>query len=242
MKFDAITYTLTQSKIITLKILSIIPARSGSKGIPRKNLVFLNKIPLLEYTINASINSKFISKTVLSTDDNEIQNFGKKFPIDVIERPEKLATDDAPLDKTIAHVLNNLKDSEKFIPDVIVLLQNTSPLRTSKHIDEALELYFAKNFDSLLSVYSSHKFIWNQLDDVAEPVNYDPSNRPNRQDIMNVFIENGAIYVTNYKSFQKTYCRISGRIGLYIMPEELSLEIDSSYDLFLAEQLLNKKE
>lgn len=242
MKFVSITYTLTKSRIITLKILSIIPARGGSKGIPRKNLVLLNKVPLLEYTVNASINSKFISKTVISTNDNEIQNFAKKFPIDIIERPEKLATDGAPLDKTIEYVLNKLKDSEKFIPDVIVLLQITSPLRTSKHIDEALELYFTKNFDSLLSVYPSHKFIWNQLDDVAEPVNYDPSNRPNRQDITNEFIENGAIYITNYESFQKKHCRISGRIVLYIMPEELSLEIDSSYDLFLAEQLLNKKE
>lgn len=224
------------------RIVAIIPARGGSKGIHKKNLVLLNKIPLLEYTITASINSKFISKTILSTDDDEIQNFGKKFPIDVIKRPEKLATDDSPLDKTIEYVLNNLKGSEEFIPDVIVLLQNTSPLRTSKHIDEALDLYFIKNFDSLLSVYSSHKFIWNQLDNTAEPINYDPSNRPNRQDITNEFIENGAIYITSYESFQKTHCRISGRIGLYIMPEELSLEIDSSYDLFLAEQLLNKKE
>lgn len=223
-----------------MKILSIIPARGGSKGIHKKNLVLLNKIPLLEYTINASINSKFISKTILSTDDDEIQNFAKKFPIDIIKRPKELATDNAPLEKTIEHVLNNLKDSE-FIPDVIVLLQNTSPLRTSKHIDESLELYLTKKYDSILSGYPSHKFIWKKLNDVVKPMNYNPSNRPNRQDITNEFIENGAIYITNYKSFQKTHCRISGRIGLYIMLEELSLDIDSLSDLFLAEQLLHKK-
>lgn len=228
--------------IITLKVLSIIPARGGSKGIPKKNLVMLNNIPLLEYTIKASLNSKSISKTVLSTDDFEIQNFSKNFSINVIERPKDLATDDAPLDKTIENVLINLQNSENFIPDVIVLLQNTSPLRTSQHIDEALDLYFSKNYDSLLSVFPSHKFIWNRLNDTSKSLNYEPTNRPNRQEITNNFIENGAIYITNYNSFKKTQCRISGKIGLYLMPEEKSLEIDSPYDLFLAEQLLNKKE
>lgn len=224
-----------------MKIISIIPARGGSKGIPKKNLVSLNNIPLLEYTITASTNSKLISKTILSTDNSEIKDYGKKFPIMVMKRPKELATDDAPLDKTIEYVLESLKDSEKFIPDIIVLLQNTSPLRTSKHIDDAIHLYISEKFDSLLSVYPSHKFIWNRLDDGAKSINYEPSKRPNRQDISNEFIENGAIYITNYESFQKSHCRISGKIGLYIMPEELSLEIDSSYDLFLAEQLLNKE-
>jgi len=226
-----------------LKIISIIPARGGSKGIPKKNLIPLNKIPLLEYTITASTNSKLISKTILSSDNLEIQDFGKKYPIMVMKRPKELATDDAPLDKTIEYVLDYLKNSEKFIPDIIVLLQNTSPLRTSKHIDDAINLHISKKYDSLLSVYSSHKFIWNQLDDdSAKSINYEPTKRPNRQDITNEFIENGAIYITNYESFQKSHCRISGRIGLYIMPEEISLEIDSTNDLFLAEQLLKKKE
>lgn len=223
-----------------MKILSIIPARGGSKGIPRKNLILLNKKPLLDYSINASTNSKYISKTVLSTDDDEIEVYGKKFPITIIKRPKNLASDDAPLDSTITHVLDHLKDTEDFIPDVIILLQNTSPLRTSKHIDNALELFFKKNHDSFLSVYSSHKFIWHQLDDVVTPVNYDPLKRPNRQDFSNEFIENGAIYITKYDSFQKTHCRISGKIGHYLMPENLSLEIDTEYDIFLAEHLLNK--
>jgi CMP-N,N'-diacetyllegionaminic acid synthase len=225
-----------------LKILSIIPARGGSKSVPRKNLILLNKKPLLDFSITASINSKLISKTVLSTDDDEIKDYGKKFSINIIRRPKNLATDDAPLDTTITHVLDFLKETENFIPDVIVLLQNTSPLRTSNHIDEALELFFKKNYDSLLSVYSSHKFIWHQLDDEVTPVNYDPMHRPNRQDFTNEFIENGAIYITKYDSFQKTHCRISGKIGYYLMPENLSFEIDSKYDIFLAEQQLNNRE
>ena len=225
----------------TLKILSIIPARGGSKGIPGKNLTLLNDKPLLEYSISASIYSKYISKTILSTDDKQIEKFGKKFPIDIIERPKTLATDEAPLDKTIEHTLDYLKETEEFIPNVIVLLQNTSPLRTTEHIDDALELFFSKDYDSLLSVYKSHKFIWKLSKDIAKPQNYDPANRPNRQDFEEEFIENGAIYITKYNSFKKTHCRVSDKIGLYVMPEEASLEIDSPDDLFLAEQLLNKK-
>jgi len=200
----------------------------------------LNGKPLLDYSVDASLKSKFISRTVVSSDHPKILKRADKLGAKIIKRPKQLATDSSQIEPVMEFCLNHLKIKEDFIPDVIILLQNTSPLCTSKHIDEALELFFKKKYDSLLSVYLSHKFIWNQSNDVITPVNYDPLNRPNRQNFINEFIENGAIYITKYESFQKTHCRISGKIGLYLMPEELSLEIDSQYDLFLVEQLLNK--
>ena len=225
-----------------MKVLSIIPARGGSKGIPMKNLKLLNGKQLLDYSVNASLKSKFISRTIVSSDHSKILKRATKLGAEIIKRPKQLATDSSQIEPVIEFCLNHLKIKEDFIPDVIILLQNTSPLRTSKHIDEALELFFKKKYDSLLSVYSSHKFIWNQSKGKILPINYNPENRPNRQDFTNEFIENGAIYVTKYNSFQKTNCRISGKIGSYLMPEEASLEVDSKYDLFLVEQLMKKKE
>ena len=123
-----------------MKVLSIIPARGGSKGIPLKNLVLLNQKPLLYYTVIASLKSKIINKTVVSTDNKKIGKVALKLGAEVVYRPKKLATDTTALEPVIEHVLNYLNRHQNYTPDIIVILQNTSPLRTAKHIDEALTL------------------------------------------------------------------------------------------------------
>jgi len=223
-----------------LEILSIIPARGGSKGIPMKNLVKLKHKPLLYYSIKASLNLKHIAKTVVTTDNERIARYAKKLSAQVVIRPKRLANDKARLEPTIEHTLDFLKKNENYIPNVVLLLQNTSPLRTSKHIDDAIRLFITKKFDSVFSAYPSHYFLWKLKNKKAHPVNYNPFKRPNRQEIITEFVENGAIYITKYDSFKKSRCRISGKIGIYPMPPELSLEVDTKDDLEIIKSIMNR--
>jgi CMP-N,N'-diacetyllegionaminic acid synthase len=220
-----------------LKILSIIPARGGSKGIPLKNLIRLRGKSLLYYTVSASINSK-INRTIVTTDDKKIASYAKKYGADVIMRPKSLASDSSQIEPAMIHVLDILKKNEGYVPDIIILLQNTSPLRTSKHIDRAIHLLKTKKSDSVFSGFLSHYLFWKLFQNKYIPINYDPKKRPNRQNMKNFVIENGAIFITKYLSFQKSKCRISGNIDVYIMPEESSIQIDRKSDLFMAEQIL----
>ena len=121
-----------------MEILSIIPARGGSKGIPLKNIIKINKKPLLYYTINASLKSKLVTRTIVSTDHEKISKIAKSLGAEVIKRPKKLANDHIALEPSISQILDHLKKTENYKPDIILILQNTSPLRNSKHVDEAL--------------------------------------------------------------------------------------------------------
>lgn len=224
-----------------MKIISIIPVRGGSKEILNKNLVPLNEKPLLYYTVSASKNSKLIDRTIVSTDNEKIMNLAKKHGAEVIKRPKKLSDDKAQLELVMEHVIKVLKRNKNYFPDILVLLQNTSPLRTATHIDEALDFFFTKKYDSLLSGFKSHRFFWKMKADRVFPFNYNPKKRSRRQEISNQFIENGAIYITKLSSFKKSKCRISGKIGLYVMPEEISIEIDSKFELSLANLILKNQ-
>ena len=222
-----------------MNILSIIPARGGSKGIPLKNLKLLNKKPLIDYTVTASLKSKFITRTIVSSDHLKIQKRAQKLGAQVIKRPKYLSLDSSHIESVIEHCLNHLKLKENYRPDLIILLQNTSPLRTKKHIDDALKIFLNSKYDSMLSGYVSHNFIWRIKNNNAIPLNYNPEKRPNRQEFNNQFIENGAIYITKFSSFQKSKCRISGKIGFYEMPKELSIDIDTKSDLLEASKIKN---
>ena len=121
-----------------LKILAIIPARGGSKAIPRKNIIKVAGKPLLHYTTNAAIESKFINRIILSTDDDKIARLGKQLGVEVpFIRPSKFAQDNTPTTEVIKHTLDFLKNNEDYSPDLIILLQPTSPLRKVLHIDDA---------------------------------------------------------------------------------------------------------
>ena len=197
----------------------------------------LNGKPLLFYTVTASVNSN-INRTIVSTNDEEIMTKAKFYGSDVVLRPKKLSINSIGIEPAISHTLDFLKKEENYIPDVIILLQNTSPLRTAKHINEALKLFVEKKFDSIFSAYKSHYFFWRFNGIRSKPINYDPFRRPNRQKMNKEFIENGALYITKYKNFRKFNCRISGKIGIYQMPEELSIQIDNKTDLAIAEQII----
>ena len=224
-----------------MNVLAIIPARGGSKGIPRKNLKLLDGKPLLEYTVRAALDSKEITRAIITTDDDEIIQISKKLNIEVIKRPKKLANDSSQLEPVMKHVLKSLRDRENYKPDLIVLLQPTSPLRDSKHIDESILKLKKNKLDSIVSVSESKALVWKkQKDFQISPITYDPLNRKNRQQVNYQLLENGAIYVTKNKFFEKNTCRISGNIGYYKMPTAVSYEIDQMYEFEVVEKILEK--
>ena len=178
----------------------------------------------------------------MTTDNEKIAKFAKKFHVNVIERPKKLASDKSKIEPAIKHALDQLNKKENFIPDIVVLLQNTSPLRTNVHVDEAIEIFLRRKYDSVLSGYPAHEFLWKIKNGNGVPINYDPNNRPNRQQINQEFLENGAIYITKYSAFMKSKCRISGKIGIYEMSKEDSIQIDTKGDIEMVKNMLKTKE
>ncbi len=221
--------------------IAIIPARGGSKSIPRKNIRLLAGKPLIAYTIAAALGSNHLARVVLSTDDEEIAGVARSYGAGVIMRPAELATDTSPTIEASQHVVRYLSENEGYQADVIALLQPTSPLRNSRHIDEALEMFFRDGYDSLLSVCPSHAFVWRFRENQPYPVNYDFRNRPRRQDSELEYRENGAIYITRQNVLMGEHNHLGGRIGLYVMAEEASPEIDTEYDFWLCEQIISSR-
>ena len=230
------------------KIVAIIPARGGSKTIPRKNIKKLAGKPLLAYTAKASLDSKLLSRIILSTEDEEIQQTGLNFGLEVpFTRPAKLARDDTPGLPVIQHALRTLEERENYRPDIIVVLQPTSPLRKSKHIDEALKIFLSRDADSLVSVtqvphnmnpYSVMKL---QEDGTVEPfLDYD-ENKNLRQQKPKFYARNGAaIYICTYECLMKKNSLYGDTTLPYFMKKEESLDLDDEVDWQIAELALKK--
>lgn len=221
-------------------IIAIIPARGGSKGVPRKNIKLLAGKPLIAYTIEAAMKSKYISRVLVSTEDEEIAEISEKNQAEVIRRPRELSQDDTPTEPVIIHALEFLFKKESFKPEISVLLQPTSPLRRTEHIDEALKTFLVEDYDSLLSVYPTHIFLWKTDRNGARSINYDFKRRPRRQEMVPIYAENGAIYITKCEVFLREQNRLGGRVGLYVMAHEYSIEIDSDFDFWLCEQIIRR--
>jgi len=224
--------------IMLSNIVSIIPARGGSKGVPDKNIKPLAGIPLIAHTINASKQSQYIQRTIVSTDSEKIANIARYYGSEIIMRPDNLALDETPTEPVIGHVLDVLSKKENYYPEHIILLQPTSPLRTTEDIDNAIKKYNSDFCDSLLSVCSSHAFIWKNEDGFGAPINYDFRKRPRSQE-MHQYRENGAIYIFKRDLFLAKSNRLGGKISLYEMEEGRSVEIDTAFDFILVEHFLN---
>ncbi len=141
----------------TKKILAIIPARGGSKRFPRKNVRLLAGQPLIAHTIRHALESAHINKVVVSTDDQEIAEVSKIAGVQIIERPKELAGDESPTHQAVEHVLGHLAETEQYVPDVVVLLQPTSPLRIAQDIDQAMGLFLKNTCESVVSISESGK-------------------------------------------------------------------------------------
>ena len=224
-----------------MNIISIIPARGGSTGIHMKNLIKLDNKPLLYYSVTASLKSKLVNRTVVSTDNDKIADYALSLGAEVVIRPKKISGNRIGISPAIFHVIDHFKKYENFKPDVVITLQNTSPFRNSQHIDKAFSIFKKGNYDSVISGFKSKYLFWQKKGKNVTPINYNPLKRPRRQEIKKYFIENGAVYVTKYSSLKKFNNYVCGKVGLYEMPQHLSLEIDSYFDLFLAQQIFKHK-
>lgn len=223
-------------------ILGIIPARGGSKGVIKKNIKSLSGKPLIAYTIEAALQSSYIDRVIISTDDYEISNISRNFGAEVpYIRPSELAKDDSPTIHSILHMINFLELKENYCPDYICILQCTSPLRTSKHIDESIEKLLNSNFDALASVcevesnpYWTNIFRGDKLEYFLE----EGKSISRRQDLPKIYKYNGAIFIIKttvlkqFKSFD-----IDNLTG-FIMDRESSIDIDTELDFKIAELLI----
>jgi N-acylneuraminate cytidylyltransferase/CMP-N,N'-diacetyllegionaminic acid synthase len=218
-------------------VLGIIPARGGSKGIPRKNIKELHDRPLIKYSITAALESDAIGRTIVTTDDEEIADVAAAAGAEVpFMRPASLAEDETPTEPVIEHALTELDESF----DEFVLLQPTSPLRTAEHIDAAVNTYRSTGAKSLVSVYEDHSYRWGYTEDGATQLNYD-GDRSRRQDKSSEYVENGAIYMTDVEAFLETASFTAGRTELYEMSELDSIDIDEPVDMRLAALLLEER-
>lgn len=219
------------------RVLGLIPARGGSKGVHRKNVREVAGDPLVAYSIAAGRGADGVDRVVVSSDDAEIREVARDHGADVpFGRPADLATDEAPTAPVVVHALEWFEREESVTYDTVVLLQPTSPLRTAIHVDEALERYRETGADSLLSVYRDHAFRWRRGEDGAERVN--DAGRKRRQDMESEFVENGAIYIVDAARFRDETDFSLGRTVLYEMDETASVDIDTLADLELAACLL----
>ena len=219
-----------------MNIISIIPARGGSKSIPKKNLVDFIGEPLILKTINQSKNSININKTIVSTDDQEIKNISLIGGAEVIDRPKEISGDLATTESALLHVLDTLKSNENYVPDLVVLLQITSPLRKKTDIDLAIQQFETDNADSLISGSRFEDFLfWEDKGNTLEAVNYNPNNRGRRQDRNLQFVENGSIYIFKPEILYKFNNRIGGKMILYEMEFWQSWQIDTYEEIELLE-------
>lgn len=213
-----------------METLAIIPARGGSKGIPKKNLADCGGAPLVDWVIAATNAARLVDRAVLSSDDPEIYRraYGKVAPL---PRPPELAEDTTSTEAVLAHAIESESTA-----DIYVLLQPTSPLTDGHHIDEAIHLLEVLDVDSVVSVVPTHALLWEN----GQP-GYDPQLRPRRQEMSKRFEENGAIYVFTREFWERTGCRLGGNVELYVMGEEHRFQVDSPADLELVSWLLRRE-
>jgi|SaaInlLV_10m_DNA_2_1039722.scaffolds.fasta_scaffold00970_5 CMP-N,N'-diacetyllegionaminic acid synthase len=227
-------------ELMTKKVLAIIPARGGSKGLPRKNILDLAGKPLIAWTIEASLNSKYITKTIVSSDDDEILDISKEYSAHTIKRPNEFATDIASSEVVVRHTIESI--NEKF--DYIVLLQPTSPLRDVLNINNAFENLFKKNATALISVCEIDNKILKAFkenkDGFIEGISNNKYPFMRRQDLPKTYLSNGAIYIIRVDKFLENNSFYTNKTISYIMNDIQSMDIDTKDDLEKVYNEMNK--
>ena len=226
-----------------MDIVAIIPARGGSKEIPKKNIKEIAGKPLISWSINQAKESVLIDEVIVSTDCEEIagiaRNNGASIPF---MRPGDLSDDKSTTESAILHCIEYLNSQNKY-PRIVVLIQCTSPIRSKGCFDKAIKHFIDNNFDSMLSVCRSNRFYWKDLQNPKAM--YDFVNRPRRQDIKNddqQFLETGSFYITKTDSLKESGNRLSGKIGMFLTDDDEQFEIDTMVDFKVCEAIMINKE
>ncbi len=223
-------------------MIAIIPARGGSKGLPGKNIKLLHGKPLIAYTIEAALKANHVNRVVLSTDDSKIADIAKKYGAEVpFMRPENLATDDALAIDVYKYTLKRLSETEGSVISEFIVLQPTSPLRTAANIDDAIDLFKAKDADSVISYCREHHPVkWHKYITPEGKVQSIFENTiKNRQDEKPSYFPNGALYV--FKSnVLETESYFTEKTYAFIMDRRNSVDIDTLDDFEYAEFLISQ--
>lgn len=229
-----------------MRTLAIITARGGSKGIPRKNLALLLGRPLLAYTAEAALAARRVSRVILSTNDPEIAETGRRLGIDVpFLRPPELARDDTPHIPVLQHALGCIESTDGPY-DAVLTLQPTNPLRLPEDIDGAIALLEESKADSVISfaaIGDKHPARMKELDPegwVIDPPFAEAFEGQPRQQLSKLYLRDGSIYLTRRAVLMEQNSLKGTRCRAWIMPEERACNIDTPLDLFLAEQLLRR--
>jgi len=226
-----------------MNVLAIIPARGGSKAIPRKNVVDFGGKPLIAWSIETALASRLVTRTVVSTDDDEISAVAEACGAEVVRRPAAISGDEAASEDALLHVLDDLRQGENYEPDLVLFVQATSPLRDADDFDSAIETLISEQADSLVSVGPFHGFLWALADGSATPVNYDPLKRPRRQDLPAEYVmENGSFFICKTHILRQLKCRLGGKITVYKQSLVNSFEINEPEDLPFLSGLLDIKQ
>lgn len=221
-----------------MEYTAVIPARAGSKGIPNKNIVHVNGLPLVVWSIKQALSSQYINRVIVSTDSEQIASIALDAGAEVPGlRPANIAGDTASTETALLHAYRSWISGDG--DDAIVLLQPTSPLRLSGTIDKAIKHFVSSEADSLFTACENHAFFWKNMNN-PEAL-YDYQNRPRRQDIVGDdrwFRENGSIYITKASILEECNNRLGGKVAMFLMGEDESLEIDSLVELEILDKLM----
>ena len=184
------------------RIIAVIPARKNSKGIKNKNLINLNGLPLISYSIDYAKKSKLINRVFVSTDGDNIASVSKKFGAEVVIRPKSLSNDTIMPDHAVVHTIDYVKKILKYNFDYVVFLQPTTPLRQLGELDKAIRYCVSNKFDTVFSSMDYKPFLWRRKRQSIYPVSFDPYKRKRRQIIQDIN-ETGSYYITKKEAFKK---------------------------------------
>jgi len=228
-----------------MKMLAIIPARKGSKGIPDKNAATVGGKPLIQWTVECALAAPSVGRTLVTTDSPQLADLAVSLGAEApFLRPPELARDDSPGIDPIIHAVNWLKEKESFSSEYIVVLQPTSPLRIPGDIEAALALAEEKSADAVISIsYATQHPLWMKtLDNDGRIADYIPQRKMpfRRQDLPEVYSLNGAIYLGRTSRILDTRSWYTGKTYGLVMPAIRSLDVDTLWDLRLADILLKE--
>ncbi len=214
----------------TYGILAVIPARGGSKGLLRKNILDLGGKPMIAWTIEASLRSKYITKTVVSSDSDEILAISKEYGASVLKRPDELSDDTSSSESVVKHAIDGINGEF----DLIILLQPTSPLRDSFDIDSAIEKMLNESATALISGFEIDNTVLEAFkegsDGYIEGISNNSYPFMRRQDLPITYMSNGAIYIIQTNKFLKGNSFYTKKTVMFVMDKVKSLEIDTKED------------
>jgi len=227
------------------KVVCVIPARGGSKGVPRKNIKLLAGKPLIAYTIEQALESKYIDRTIVSTEDDEIADISRQFAAEVpFMRPENLAGDHVATVYVLLHAINWLEEKELYSFDILALLHTTTPLRAVEDIDACIEMLKSTKADNVFTVTEAYRnpyFNMVEVDERGKVQLIKQGSFTSRQSAPKVYDMNSSIYVWWKERFKKSVKIFMDNSRIYIMPKQRSVDIDDDIDFKIAEMIMAEK-